>query len=445
MSKTIQQTSLDFQLEETSEILTSKSGLAIIQETALSLGVVADIRSLLPLPGSNRGFKPDEYVMPITLMLCGGGRSLEDLREIREDQGLRKLCALERVPSSDATGTWLRQPGLCRRLKLVNRKLTKQLIRQSKTEGLTLDIDATYIETGKESAKINYEGEKSFSVLLGFIAELDLCVASRYRNGNISPVEGIKEELADAIKLAREAGKRITYFRSDSAAYTADIINCCQDAKVTFAITADQNCAVKELIDAIPEDQWRRLYDEREGKLHYTERHYATTIHSMNETKAFTLIVQRWPNPKPDLFQNSAPYCYHVIATDDPRAAGFRTVPEVIWHHNQRANAENYNKEIKAGFGMEYAPSRLLRADAAYFEIGVLAYNLTIAVKRLLLDESWFRKTITTLRWQMIFVAGKVIEHGRRLILRVARQYLDLLQGMRERLCTARLEAGATQ
>lgn len=434
MCKTIQQTHLDFQLEETPETLTSKSGLTVIQETALTLGVVADVKSLLPLPGSNRGFKPDEYVMPLVLMLCGGGRSLEDLRGIRQDQGLRRLCGLERVPSSDAAGMWLRQPGLCRRLKLVNRKLTKKLIEHNQKDDLTLDIDATYIETEKRSAKINYAGDRSFSVLLGFIADLDLCIASRYRNGNISPVEGIKEELVDSIKLAREAGRRIAYFRSDSAAYTADIINCCRDAKVTFAITADQNSAVKELIDAIPEDRWLRLYDERNGKLHYTGRHYATTIHAMSKTKAFTLIIQRWPNPKADLFEDRDPYCYHVIATDDPRAEEFRTVPEVIWHHNQRSNAENYNKEIKAGFGMEYAPSRLLRADAAYFEIGVLAYNLTIAVKHLLLDESWLRKTIATLRWQMIFIAGKVVEHGRRLILRVSRPYLELLQGMRERL-----------
>ena len=405
----------------------------------MALGVVADLKSLLPLPGSNRGFKPDEFVMPLTLMLCGGGRSLEDLREIRQDEGLRKLCGFKRVPSSDAAGTWLRQPGLCRRLKLVNRRSEKKLIRQSKPDDLTLDIDATYIETEKQSAKINYQGEKSFSVLLGFIAELDLCVASRYRNGNISPVEGIKEELEDSIKLARQAGKRIAYFRSDSAAYTADIINCCQAAKVTFAITADQNSAVKELIDEIPEDKWLRLYEERNKKLYYTGRHYATAVHAMSKTESFSLVIQRWPNPKADLFEDSEPYCYHVIATDDPRAEAVSTVPEVIWHHNRRANAENYNKEIKAGFGMEYAPSRLLRADAAYFEIGVLAYNLTIAVKRLLLDASWFRKTIATLRWQMIFIAGKVIEHGRRLILRVARQHLALLKGMRERLRTALL------
>lgn len=37
-------------------------------------------------------------------MLNGGGRSLEDLRQIRDDKGLCEVLGLERMPSSDATG-----------------------------------------------------------------------------------------------------------------------------------------------------------------------------------------------------------------------------------------------------------------------------------------------------------------------------------------------------
>ena len=61
----------------------------------------------------------------------------------------------------------------------------------------------------------------------------------------------------------------------------------------------------------------------------------------------------------------------------------------IIWFHNGRGDAENYNKELKSGFGMDYAPCRSLAADAIYFEIGVLAYNLTMAVKRLVLGGDW--------------------------------------------------------
>jgi hypothetical protein len=44
-------------------------------------------------------------------MLNGGGRSLEDLRELREDGGLREVLKLEDIPSSDAVGDWLRRMG----------------------------------------------------------------------------------------------------------------------------------------------------------------------------------------------------------------------------------------------------------------------------------------------------------------------------------------------
>ena len=66
----------------------------------------------------------------------------------------------------------------------------------------------------------------------------------------------------------------------------------------------------------------------------------------------------------------------------------------------------------------------------------MLAYNLTIVVKRFLLDASWWRKTIATLRWELLRIAGKVVEHGRRLILKVEWADLELFQPIREKLRT---------
>ena len=99
-----------------------------------------------------------------------------------------------------------------------------------------------------------------------------------------------------------------------------------------------------------------------------------------------------------------------------------------------RGNSENYNKEVKNGFGMEYAPSRILKANGVYFRLGMLAYNLTIAVKRLFLGDGWIKKTISTLRWQMIFVAGKVVKHGRQLYLKIAEEYFDLYFEIRRKI-----------
>ena len=59
-------------------------------------------------------------------------------------------------------------------------------------------------------------------------------------------------------------------------------------------------------------------------------------------------------------------------------------------------------------------------ANSLWFSIGVLAYNLTQAQKLLFLDPDWRSRTIGTLRWQLIGVAGRLVRHGRRWVLRVA-------------------------
>jgi hypothetical protein len=44
-------------------------------------------------------------------MLAGGGRTLEDLRILRRDDGLRCVVGLDDLPSSDASGDWMRRMG----------------------------------------------------------------------------------------------------------------------------------------------------------------------------------------------------------------------------------------------------------------------------------------------------------------------------------------------
>jgi hypothetical protein len=424
---TVTQERLDFQLAPTRDTITGRAGLALFQEAALVLGVRRSIKENLPAPGSGHGFKPQEYVLPLVLMLCGGGRALEDIREIETDDGLRQLCGFSRLPGADAIGQWLRR-GQLAGLKQTNAFLARQLIVRSDMNDFTLDVDATMIETKKRCAAMTYRGCRAFQALLSFIAELDVCVACDYRQGSVAPGEGVKRQLLAAGRLLRSCGKRLRYLRSDSAGYTADVINACNERGVTFTITADQDAAVVKLIrTAQKQGGWTRLF-RPDGKP--TDRWYQTAIHCMEKTeKSFTLIILRWPNPRQDLFYPE-PYCYHVIATNDDN----RKVPEVIWFHNGRGDAENYNKELKGGFGMDYAPCRSLAADAVYFEIGVLAYNLTIAVKRLLLGGDWVQRTIASLRWRLLETAGKVVHHGRKLILRVQESHFELLKAVRAQL-----------
>ena len=126
------------------------------------------------------------------------------------------------------------------------------------------------------------------------------------------------------------------------------------------------------------------------------------------------MIVQRWPKLQAELFDKE-PYCYHVIATNREEKAR-----EVIALHNQRGEVENNFKELKQGFGMDWMPCGETQANAVFFRIGVIAYNLFQAMKLLSLPVWWQTATIATARWKLYQTAAKVVYHSRILILKLS-------------------------
>ena len=87
----VKQAILPFVLETTYEIITPRAGLVLFGEFLYGLRLNQMADKYLPLPKSGRGYKPKNFILPLVLMLNGGGRAIEDIREIKIDEGLRKL------------------------------------------------------------------------------------------------------------------------------------------------------------------------------------------------------------------------------------------------------------------------------------------------------------------------------------------------------------------
>jgi hypothetical protein len=137
----IQQTVLPFKLEMTNDLITSHAGLALLGEFAFGLGLPKMVNRELPSPGSGSGYRASEHVFPLILMLNGGGRSLEDLRQLREDRGLREVLSMHHIPSSDAIGDWLRRRGVnggLQSLGKVNRLMLSRFLSKDGLDGYTL-------------------------------------------------------------------------------------------------------------------------------------------------------------------------------------------------------------------------------------------------------------------------------------------------------------------
>lgn len=412
---------LNYKLEydEKSKI-TPRAGLGIYGEMYKGLGIDKDVKRLLPAPESGAGYKSDVYVKQRLMTFIGGGKYIEDVKYISRDNGLLEICKMKEVSSSDAEGKWLQRKSQKKveGIKQVHDNLSIKVIKKSKEEGYTLDIDGMVVYSEKEKAEMTYKWEKGYIPMLGFLAEIDWCIGYEFREGNVPPNARNYEFAQEIIEKVEKWGGAIERFRSDSAAYIAKLFNYLNHKGVKYTITVDQDISVKRAISNISMDEWKAV-KTKEGET--TDREYAEIVHTMDKgDHAFRVVVQRWINPKwkqGDLFAEIDKYCYHGIGTNYDVEE--KNSLEVIWWHNGRSNSENYNKEIKNGFKLDYVPSGDFGANAVWFGIGLLAYNLFIACKLFLFPASWAKKTIRTVRWQFINVAGKIIKRSRRLILRL--------------------------
>jgi hypothetical protein len=419
----IRQTVLPFKLEITQDTITSHAGLALFGEFCIGLNLLDLVDKYLPRPGSGAGYQPSEYIFPLILMLNGGGRSLEDLRVIRDDMGLREVLPLERVPSSDATGDWLRkrgETGGVLGLEQSNRRFLKRGMKYDGIKQYTLDIDATGIESHKESALFTYKGYPGYMPIVGHLAENGLVVSEEFREGNEPPASRNLAFLQHCIKQMPK-GKQIKRFRADAASYQADIMNYCSKTGIEFAIGADLDEAVLRAIKSIPEPEWEA----------YKTGHIVETVHCMNRTEeSFRLIVVRRPYQSKLFGDEDKPLRYTAIAASMAGKA-----QEVLeWYNRRGESSENRIKDLKIGFGMERMPCGQTVANAVFFRIGAIAYNIYRLFVLKTLDVSWHKHQVQTVRWRLYQTAGKVVNHANRVYLKVRRGFHALFDKIRLRI-----------
>jgi hypothetical protein len=352
-----------------------------------------------------------------------------------------ELVGREVIPDPDTLGDWLRsacalhadrrmgdpqtdQAGL-HGLGQVRDLLNHRLLRHDGISEYTLDADAMQIEAEKQEAHHTYQGVKGYMPLLGFLFETPICLQEEFREGNVSPGSG-QLGFYQSCQARMPSDKRIAFYRADSASYQAELINALEADGVFWALTADQDRAVKEAIQSIPESEW-------EAPTVGCGYEVAETVHTMARTHhAFRLIVKRERRRQPDLFAED-PYFYHAVASNWPIEE--KSALEVLAWHNQRGQAENFLKELKGGLGLDRMPCGQFEANAVFFRIGVIAYNLFLGFKRLACPEAFWHHTLATFRWKLIQVAGRIVHHAGQVILKLVldAEKLRLFRQIRKR------------
>jgi len=426
-------TILPYKLATTNNKLTSRAGLLAIAQLMESLQLSERIDKLFPQPKSNRGFKPSVFIQTFILMMHEGCFHLDDVRHLRDDQALRMVLDLKTIPQASSLGAWLRRMGDNKESYLALQELNKTILQSAlhKCKGITLDIDATEIIAAKIDAQWTYNKNQGYMPMVGHVAETGQVVACDFRDGNTAPA---KENL-EFIQLCQQSLPENCFVQSlriDAAGYQTKIIQYCDEENIRYAIRAKMSAMLKTTINSVKDEDWKPFVNKQGEEISSQDTY--RTVHCIGDyKKAFTLIVQRKRikgQAELDLDSTntgeeivSGGYIYRAIASNQDEWSDSHIIH---WYNQRGEDSENRIKELKLDFGGDTLPCSDFNANALYFFLSAISYNL-FALMRQLLPEVLAHHRATTIRWRLYAMAAKVVKTGRQIFVKLQSKNQQLL------------------
>jgi hypothetical protein len=488
-----------YEVEPTASGMTALAGLPAYLELAAVSGLTSSIRRHLRVCAEKKqGWTDAQIVMALILLNLAGGDSVDDLQKLQGDKGFaqvlrrvemhglrrRERRELERrwrkerkraVPSPPAVFRYLlafddpeeekkRAAGRAfipspnqhlQALGRVNADLLRFGQRKSPERQATLDQDATVVETNKEDALFCYLGHKAYQPLTIYWAEQATAVISELRDGNVPASYGNLRQVEEALAVLPEGVVKV-YYRGDTASYQRELLQYCAEGKnerfgvIEFAVGVDVTPEFKRSVAEVKEAEWHQLEREVDGKMVPTGQEWAEVCFVPNWTATskkgptYRFLAIRELLQQAEMPGLEAQLPFPTMTFDEKRYKLFglvtnRDMPgdELIWWSRKRCGkGEEMHKIMKEDLAGGQLPSARFGANAAWWSIMVLAFNLNSLMKRLVLPKEWAPKRLKAIRFGLINLAGRVVSGSRQFAIRLSRGHpsFQLLLELRRRL-----------
>ena len=205
---------------------------------------------------------------------------------------------------------------------------------------------------------------------------------SRLRDGRANTARGAAHFLRETVGRVRYGGARgqLTV-RADSGFYAHTVVAACREMDVRFSITIRQRASLRDLIEAIPEEDWTPIPYWMDGAADVAETTY-TPFQTKPDAAPVRIIVRRvkpTPGSQLALF---AKYSYHGFITDRDGET-----LELEADHRRHAEIENAIRDLKYGVGLNHLPSGRFAANGAWLAGQVMRHNLARWTARIGLGE----------------------------------------------------------
>ncbi len=473
-----------YEEEKTTSGMTSLAGLPVYLDLASVLGLEESISTHLHV--KVQGWTDEQIIMSLILLNLAGGESVDDLRVLEADEGfcrilrrieLKGLPRKERretekrwrkekhrsVPSPSAVFRYLAafhedyariegkavippMTNLLPALERINADLIAAVDKQNPVDQATLDMDATLIETEKKDALFSYKGFKAYQPLNTYWAEKRFILHTEFRDGNVPAGHEQLRVFTRALSLLPPGVKSVR-LRSDTAGYQHDLMAYCDRGdkrfgRIEFAIGADVSPEFKKAVQET--EEWHPLFDKKEHVCgEWAEVCFVPNKSATKKGEPYRFIAIRELMKQP-LLPGMGYLPFQTISFEETQYKLFGVVTNmdweggklIDWHHERCGKSEEAHSVMKEDLAGGKLPSGKFGENGAWWWIMILAHNLNAAMKGLVLQGSWVAKRMKAVRFHLINLPGRVMEHARELIVRLAGGHpsFDVLVGARRRI-----------
>jgi len=363
-------------------------------------------------------------MMLLIVHLIIGHRRLRDLDYYRDDEMVKRVLGLKRLPDVSTISRSLgsADKASVEKVRSESRNLVVERLAAEGLSRVTLDLDGSVLSTGRhaEGTAVGFnkkkKGARSYYPLFCTVAQTDQVLEVHHRPGNVHDSNGADTFIGHCLHSVRAALPRINIeTRIDSAFFNENIADQLDGSKAAFTISVpfERFTELKGMIEA-RRKRWRRLNNE----LCFFETSWKPKSWTMPYRFLFIRKQVRCQNKAPvqlDLFKpTEVGYEFKVIVTNkrcSPR--------KVVAFHEGRGSQEGIFAELKSHCQMDYAPVTTLVDNQLYMFAGILAHNLTRELQIQLTPRVrgntakrvalWCFREIATLRRTLIQRADRII------------------------------------
>ncbi|WP_281679151.1 transposase [Synergistes jonesii] len=368
-----------------------------------------------------------EIVKSVAAMQILGGDSADGIERIKGDKVLQALIC--RMPSKSTVHNFLAEFDAPSQEKLrgqgksfvparnahldgfdeVTKHILSFLSKRVPHTVVTLDQDATFINTKVAGALFNYKKERSFEALNTYCGEYDMMVHSEFIDGNVTPGFNQLAKLKRSLELLPASVEEVR-LRSDSAGYQKELLEYCAKGTnkrfkvISFAVSNNVTDQLKETVSAVPTGEWKKI----PGKQHQEcadinfvssdlctsknspEYRYVAIREEIDSSDTKNADMMQTVLFKPEdigglpvkslhpMNMNGKVYKVFAVVTNIMSWSPFHIVK---WQRGRCGKSEQIHHVLKEELAGGHVVTNTLGANAAWWQITVLAANLLSFIK----------------------------------------------------------------